>query len=145
VLAAHRQWPTEMLGGGAAGAAGAPRPLVSRLMSALLKCCDPEVRGSGVEGWALKCCDPGGRLGIPALAPLAALWPSCVLSAPGPPPTHIPPPHTHTPTPPPHAQQVHSALVQPMQQACAECLGLLGAIDPSRVHLELVPPPPMCQ
>ena len=55
--------------------------LLSRLMSALLKCCDPEV---------------------------------------------------------------HSQTSLQAQQACAECLGILGAVDPARVSVELQPPAQRC-
>ena len=44
----------------------------------------------------------------------------------------------------PHPQR-HNMSSVAAQQACAECLGLLGAIDPSRVQLELQPPPTMCK
>lgn len=32
-----------------------------------------------------------------------------------------------------------------VQQTCAECLGMLGAIDPARIHLEPQPPHRMCR
>lgn len=68
-------------GGRAGGGGSSSASLLSRLMGALLKCCDPEV---------------------------------------------------------------HNMISQQAQQACAECLGMLGAVDPARVAVELQPPAPRC-
>lgn len=91
VLSSRREWALGLLGdagpgGGtsaarAASAGGGAASLLSRLMSALLKCCDPEV---------------------------------------------------------------HSQTSLQAQQACAECLGILGAVDPARVAVELQPPAQRC-
>lgn len=91
VLSSRREWALGLLGspaatGGAdrtvnAASSGAATSLLTRLMSALLKCCDPEV---------------------------------------------------------------HSQASLQAQQACAECLGILGAVDPDRVAVELQPPAPRC-
>lgn len=37
--------------------------------------------------------------------------------------------------------QAQSASGRKAQQACADCLGILGAVDPARVALDLAPPP----
>ena len=39
--------------------------------------------------------------------------------------------------------QAKSEASQEAQQACAECLGLLGAIDPTRLHIDAEPLPTM--
>ncbi|KAI3426356.1 hypothetical protein D9Q98_008728 [Chlorella vulgaris] len=39
---------------------------------------------------------------------------------------------------------VASVVSQQAQQACAECLGMLGAVDPSRLQIELQPPASRC-
>lgn len=39
------------------------------------------------------------------------------------------------------APQAHSINERKGQQACAECLGIVGAIDPARVSLQAAPPP----
>ncbi|GAB4817356.1 hypothetical protein N2152v2_004402 [Parachlorella kessleri] len=85
VLHKNRGWASRVLAGGGAGGQSDGKhesALLARLLSALLKCCDPERHN---------------------MASLQA------------------------------------------QQACAECLGLLGAVDPSRVQLDLQPPPTMCR
>lgn len=42
-----------------------------------------------------------------------------------------------------HAVQAQGAAGKKAQQACAECLGALGAVDPARITLDLAPPPRM--
>lgn len=90
VLSSRREWALGLLGVGSeagavaragTGAGGAGAALLSRLMSALLRCCDPEV---------------------------------------------------------------HNMVSQQAQQACAECLGMLGAVDPARLQVDLQPPASRC-
>ena len=93
VLSGRREWALGLLaagagaggdrGTGAGGAAtgGGGAGLLSRLMSALLRCCDPEA---------------------------------------------------------------HNMVSQQAQQACAECLGMLGAVDPARLQVDLQPHAPRC-
>lgn len=44
----------------------------------------------------------------------------------------------------PYVVQVHTAASSVAQQLCAECLGLLGAVDPARVEVALDPPDTLC-
>jgi hypothetical protein len=39
---------------------------------------------------------------------------------------------------------VASAVSAVAQQACAQCLGMLGAVDPSRLQIEMQPPAARC-
>ena len=41
--------------------------------------------------------------------------------------------------------QVHTPTSYKAQQLCAECLGLLGAVDPARVAITLDPPEALCR
>lgn len=68
-------------GAGTGGSATEGPQLLSRLMAALLRCCDPEV---------------------------------------------------------------HNMVSQQAQQACAECLGMLGAVDPARLQVDPQPPASRC-
>lgn len=40
--------------------------------------------------------------------------------------------------------QIHTPTSWKAQQLCAECLGLLGAVDPARVEVALDPPDSLC-
>jgi serine/threonine-protein kinase ATR len=89
LLSDHREWTLGLLAEGSAAGAGSGTEasagqgggaaLLSRLMSALLSCCDPEA--NNVAG-------------------------------------------------------------QQAQQAAAQCLGMLGAVDPARLTIEVPPPAP---
>lgn len=41
--------------------------------------------------------------------------------------------------------QIHTPTSWKAQQLCAECLGLLGAVDPARVEVALDPPDSLCR
>lgn len=78
VLSQRREWSLGLLG---AGGAAPGAPLLSRLMTALLRCCDPEA---------------------------------------------------------------FNMVTQQVQQACAECLGMLGAVDPARLAVDPQAPASRC-
>lgn len=40
--------------------------------------------------------------------------------------------------------EVHNMVSQQAQQACAECLGMLGAVDPARLQVDPQPPASRC-
>lgn len=166
MLHARRDWVSRTLRGSGGQADGKNEALLSRLMGALLKCCDPEVRqqhfippkshrrhrvrriyncfwSSGPQS-----CSWHQRQGLGVHQLLLSRH--CSLPFPAPaahtvaPALHPRNPFLAAPTTLPLLQKNNMSSRQ-AQQACAECLGLLGAIDPSRIQLDLQPPQTMCR